>query len=519
MRNLLCILIIGIGLYACAEPVKDKEQHILLTVERNYKIPKSEEIDIVVGWQELSKQLVGVRPAHINIVDQHFGDTVRFSFVRQGKKIAQLVLHAKIPSKEAIYTFKIENSKPKTEPNNFIDSLYSVDTRLTLTFLRPFIPIKNNRKSTAQRIAESSIMLYPDVKDFTIISPGKWTYEHGFFLNAVYELSELVDNQSYQSYTRRWADYFLTEDGAFREGVYNMEEYRLDDILPGRLLLNLYQQTKDIRYKTAAETLIAHLINQPKTSEGGYWHKEIYTNQMWLDGIYMADVFATQYARMMDKPEWYDAAVHQIKLMHQKAYDPQTGLYYHGWDEDLNPVWAHPERGHSPEFWSRAIGWYMMALVECLDNLPADYAGRQDIIALLQHLAESVLKYQAASGLWYQVLDKAGQPGNWQETSGTAMFAYAFAKANRLGWLSKQYLDAAQKAYNGILENYLYEDAQGILYLNQTGKVASLNLKNSKGDYDYYINCERRINDYKGLGALLYAALELELRSGDKDNH
>jgi unsaturated rhamnogalacturonyl hydrolase len=168
-------------------------------------------------------------------------------------------------------------------------------------------------------------------------------------------------------------------------------------------------------------------------------------------------------------------------------------------------------KGTSPEFWGRAVGWYMMALVECLDYLPADHSERSDIEAILNELSESVLKYQDKNSLlWYQVLDKGSNEGNWIETSCSAMFAYAFAKGNRLGVLDDPYRDVAGKVVNALFDQYVYEDSSGNIHLSQTVKVGTLNIKNSKGDYDYYISTERRLDDYKGIAALLFACIELK---------
>jgi unsaturated rhamnogalacturonyl hydrolase len=183
---------------------------------------------------------------------------------------------------------------------------------------------------------------------------------------------------------------------------------------------------------------------------------------------------------------------------------------YHGWDEAKNPVWAHPEKGTSPEFWARAIGWYAMALVECLDYIPADHPEREEVIRIFKNVCESILKFQhTGDNLWYQVLDKHDRPDNWPEASASAMFAYTFAKGYNKKYLGEQFKASADKAYDAILNSFVFIDEQGNLHLDQTVKIGTLNPKTSKGDYQYYITTERRIDDYKGLAALLYASMEL----------
>src|SRR6218665_1270209 len=183
---------------------------------------------------------------------------------------------------------------------------------------------------------------------------------------------------------------------------------------------------------------------------------------MWLDGIYMGDVFSSHYAALFNKPEFFDEAIHQIKLISEHTTDPRTGLMYHGWDESKNKVWADQQKGTSPEFWGRAIGWYITALVECLDYIPENHPQRKEVITILQKLAKSVLNYQdAKSHLWYQVVDKGSQPGNWIETSASAMFTYAFAKGYRKGYLDKTYYAAAKKSFAALINDYIYFDDEG----------------------------------------------------------
>jgi len=268
------------------------------------------------------------------------------------------------------------------------------------------------------------------------------------------------------------------------------------------------RQRMDHKYQVIADTLMVQLENQPKTKAGGYWHKEVYPNQMWLDGIFMADVFTAQYAVAFDKPTLLDEATRQVKLVYDYTLDSATGLMRHGWDESRNSGWADPS-GKSPEVWCRAMGWYAIALVEILDYLPPNHEDRARLIAILKSISATLLHYQDPSGLWFQVVDKAEQERNWLETSGSAMFAYAFAKGNRMGYLDGTYRAAADHAVQSILDNYVFVDSKNNLHLAQTVKVGTLNTKDSDGSFRYYTTTERRIDDYKGLGALLFATVEM----------
>ena len=214
---------------------------------------------------------------------------------------------------------------------------------------------------------------------------------------------------------------------------------------------------------------------------------------------------------MFDKPEAFDEAVHQIELIYKHTKDPKTGLLYHGWDESKSLVWANPETGTSPEFWGRGIGWYMMALVDVLGYMPEDHPERATVINILKELSASLAKFQdPKTGLWWQVVDKIEKPGNWIETSCSAMYAYAFAKGNKNGYLPDEYMEKAKTAFNALIDGYVYFDDNHHFYLTRTVKVGTLNTKHSDGSYDYYINVDCRINDFKGTNAFLYLAMELE---------
>lgn len=383
---------------------------------------------------------------------------------------------------------------------------------LNINFLTPaalYIAKHGDPAKWTEAIAQSIITTYPNPADLEIFSKGKWSYTNGLFLNALSEIQEKTKNPEYFKYIKAWVDLFVTESGQLNPAKYEREIYELDNIPPGRLLIYLYQQTKDERYRKAAEELIDQLNHQPRTTDGGYWHKKVYTNQMWLDGIYMADVYLAQYASAYKEPKYFDEAVKQIELIYRHTLDSKTGLLYHGWDESKSLRWANPQTGASPEFWGRAIGWYMMALVDVLDYLPANHPERNNILKIFRNLSSSLANYQDTTGMWFQVVDKGKVPGNWLESSCTAMFAYAYAKGVQKGFLETGYTQKALKAFNGLVNHEVYFDDQGKVYLNGTVKVGTLNPKVSDGSYNYYIGVDRRINDFKGVGAFLYLALAL----------
>lgn len=390
-----------------------------------------------------------------------------------------------------------------------IKSLDSFTNNVQVTWLQNVTQFNIDTIVWSKTVANTFMDLYPDACNLEVFAPNEWTYTNGFFINALCELYEHTGNSIYFKYAKNWIDCFVDENGKIAE--YDKAKYRLDDILPGRTLLYLYQVTKESKYKTASDTLANQLLNQPKTNDGGYWHKLSYPHQMWLDGIYMGDVYSCQYAALFNKPQLYDETAHQVELIYKHNCDSTTGLLYHGWDESINKVWSDPVRGTSPEFWGRGMGWYLMALVDVLDYLPAEHPERVKIIDILNKTCKALINVQdEKSGLWYQVLDKGSRPDNWIETSCSAMFAYAFAKGAHKGYIPMDYLQQAKKAFNGLVNDYVYFDSDRRFYLTETVYVGTLNFKNSDGSYNYYINTDRRINDFKGVAAFLYLAMELE---------
>lgn len=509
MRRLILFFAVCFAL-ACKSEGSDR---VLVTVKRNYSIPKtSEKAVISVDLNRLRKYAPQLNQSVLNVTDQNFGKSITSKLIdtNHDKVPDVLVWDYTFESNEPIFTFLVDVIKGKKQ---VMSESIVIDPRLQIDFQIPFADFEKTQgaiKDIASKIVESTLNMYPNIADFPIYAPNRWNYEYSFFLFGSYRLGKKRNNQAFIDYPKRWVDSFI-DDNNFKEGVYDMREYKLDDVIPARLAIVFHHETGESKYKAIADTIALQLKRQPKTSDGGYWHKEIYPNQMWLDGVFMGDVYSMQYAQAYNQPQWYDEAVHQIKLIYKHTVDPKTGLLYHGWDESKNPVWANPKTGASPEFWARAIGWYVMALVECLDYLPADHPERKDVVKILQDVCAAVKKYQSVkTKLWYQVVDKETQPGNWIETSSSAMFIYAFAKGNRQGFLDKSYLTTAQQAYDALLKNYVYFDDRGNLHLDQTVKVGTLNPKTSKGDYQYYITTERRIDDYKGLAALLFASIELD---------
>lgn len=367
-------------------------------------------------------------------------------------------------------------------------------------------------KPLSQQMAATIMELWKDsMKVKADGQPAPWSYEQGVALEGFEVLWKNTADARYFDYIKRAMDFFVQEDGSIRRLKAN--EYNIDNVKNGRSLILLYHVTNQYKYLKAAQILRNQLKTHPRTSEGGFWHKNIYPHQMWLDGLYMAEPFYAEYSAAFNDPAAFDDIAKQFILMEKHSRDSKTGLLYHGWDESKGMKWADSITGRSPNFWARAMGWYAMALVDVLDNFPETHPKRDTLISILNRLSIAVEKVQdPASGLWYQVMDKPTGKGNYVESSASCMFTYAFAKGVRKGYLNDSYLKAAKKAYDGIKKEFVEKRSEGKINLKGTCAVAGLGgRKYRSGSYDYYLSEPVTTNDPKGVGSFLLAANEMEM--------
>ncbi|XID91258.1 glycoside hydrolase family 105 protein [Paenibacillaceae bacterium WGS1546] len=327
----------------------------------------------------------------------------------------------------------------------------------------------------------------------------RWHYHQGVFLCGMEKLLEAENgNPRYERYIRGYADALIDRDGNF---LFARDE--LDAIQAGLLLFRLDERGEDRRYRIAADKLRALYGTLNRTAEGGFWHKDKYPGQMWLDGLYMGGVFALKYALAYGDGGLIGMALHQEKLMREKMKDGRTGLLFHAWDGKRQAAWAHPVTGCSPELWGRSLGWYGLALAEFLELLPRETPGRAELEEALGEFVRAILRYQDPdSGLWYQVVDKGHLPDNWLETSCSSLFVYAIAKAARLGLAPADALRAAKKGYEGLIGR-LRTDARGGWVL------PDICVGTSAGDYANYVSRPTGDNDLHGVGAFVMACVAM----------
>ena len=367
-------------------------------------------------------------------------------------------------------------------------------------------PLSQQMAATVMDIWADSLNLNPEQP-----KPVKWAYDQGVILEGIDGIWKATGKGEYFNYMQKSMDFFVTKEGSISR--YKQEDYNIDHIKNGRSLLTLYKVTGQIKYFKAATLLWEQLKKHPRTAEGGFWHKKIYTQQMWLDGLYMGQPFYAEYASLIKDSAAYDDIAHQLILMEEKSRDPKTGLLYHGWDSSKQQKWAHPITGQSPNFWGRAMGWYAMALVDVLDNFPESHPRRKELLGILVRLADAIKKYQdKSSGLWYDVLDKQQEEGNYREASASCMFVYSLAKAVRKSYLPQKYFAVAHAGYEGIKKEFIEQRSPGKINLKGTVSVSGLGGKPYRdGSFAYYMSEKVITNDPKGVGAFLLASNEMEL--------
>ncbi|MGX7131605.1 glycoside hydrolase family 88/105 protein [Enterococcus songbeiensis] len=320
---------------------------------------------------------------------------------------------------------------------------------------------------------------------------GHFHYHQGVFLSGVFEIYLRTGEERYFDFVKDWIDSIVDSKG----NITWFDPEQLDDIQPGIILLALYQKTREPRYKKASDILANALANIKVNKEGGFWHKQSFANQMWLDGLYMVGPFAAEYAAMFHEEKFTEQAFQQAKIMEAKTKDLKTGLWFHAYDSLKTQQWANTDTGCSPEFWGRSIGWINIALLDEMKHLsPADYR-YQEMSRMVRELLLSLISYQSEEGRWYQIVDKEYLEDNWLENSASCLFTTAIYRAIQIGILSPEYLSFADKGYQGIVKSLKIHD-------NRV-EVGHVCIGTGVGDYEYYISRPVSVNDLHGMGAFL----------------
>lgn len=392
-------------------------------------------------------------------------------------------------------------------------------------------------KNYSQWMTESEMKRQPLSYMLDFSTRPKWSYVMGIELESMLDTYLKYGGDHIKDYCKLYTDTMINENGEIKR--YNLEDYNLDNIRTGHFVSRMYQHFPEEKNLKAMKTLMKQMKDQPRTKEGVYWHKAIYSYQVWLDGIFMGLPYSTLTAGMILPKEEaeaiYNDAIDQVKKTYERTLDPKTGLNRHAWDENRDMFWSDKETGLSQHCWGRAQGWYTMALIEILDALPEDHPRRHEVIDLLRKDLDAVINWQdKKSGVWYQVMDSPGREGNYLESTASSMFAYSLLKAYRKGYLGEKYRDAGIKAYRGILNNFIKINPDSTISLTNCCAVAGLGpglspsvlkaapkVKENKrrdGSYEYYLSEQIRDNDAKGIGPFIWASLEMEDLGYNTDN-
>jgi unsaturated rhamnogalacturonyl hydrolase len=378
----------------------------------------------------------------------------------------------------------------------------------TLTILFSLILAATQSQTLSEKVAATTMNIWKD--SFALdVKPAKWTYDMGVILKAMEDLWYKTGDVKYFNYIQKQVDFFIKDDGTIK--TYKFEDFNIDNVCNGRALMTLYKVTNQEKYWKAATKLSEQLKQQPRTKEGGFWHKKIYPNQMWLDGLYMGEPFYCEYANFTNDTAAFSDIANQFIWMEKHSRDAKTGLLYHAYDESKQQKWANKITGNAPHFWARAMGWYATALVDVLDYFPENHPKRKDLIAILNRLTIAIEKQQQKqSGLWFDIMNVTDKR-NYVEASASCQFVYAIAKGVRKGYIPATKITIAKKGFEGINKEFIKEE-NGQTNLYGTVKVSGLGGNPYRdGSLDYYFSEPVITNDPKGLGVFIAAAVEMEI--------
>lgn len=362
-----------------------------------------------------------------------------------------------------------------------------------------------------EMIMRKSTPEYP-IWNIEKIREGKkatWDYIDGCMIKAVLEMYSITGDKKYLEFADGFVDFKVNDDGSITG--YNADELNIDNVNAGKTLFELYDLTGKEKYRKAMDNIYSQIQKMPRTAEGNFWHKKIYPNQVWLDGMYMGQPFYMEYDTRFGGKDHYEDIKNQFANVIRIMKNPLNGLYYHAYDSSREAFWCDKVTGLSQNIWLRAIGWYSMALLDTYEKAdPEETEIRKLLSDAFKDLCSSMIKYQHESGLWYQVVNFGGMERNYLETSGSSIMAYALLKGTRLGLLPEEYREYGIKAFRGVTRDRLTVDEKGDIHLDGICLVAGLGGNNNRpGTYDYYMSEPVVKDDAKGVGPYLIAYTEM----------
>lgn len=338
---------------------------------------------------------------------------------------------------------------------------------------------------------------------------ASWDYIDGCMIMSLLELYKVSNNPKYLEFSEKYIGHRVQEDGTIVG--YNKDELNIDNINEGKNLFTLYDLTGKEKYAKATANIYQQILEMPRTKEGNFWHKQIYPNQVWLDGLYMAQPYYIEYEKRFNDKKNYEDIFNQFFQVEKHMKDKETGLYYHAYDSSKTMFWADKETGLSKNFWLRSLGWFAMALLDTLVIADSSYKGCEHLSKMYRDLIDSMLKYQSPEGMWYQVPNFPDREDNYLETSGSSIMAYCLLKGARLGYLPANYAEYGKKAFEGICNKYL-STVEGEMSLGGICLVAGLGPQDNPrrdGTYEYYMSEPIVKDDAKGTAPFLLAYAEM----------
>lgn len=349
------------------------------------------------------------------------------------------------------------------------------------------------------QLAETIMKRYPHPDNYPYRS---WSYPQGLMLMGFVHLYEKSGDQRYKEYALKYADFHVSSEGK----LYRFTGSSMDDMMAGAVIVWAYRETGEERYRLACEEILSKFKDFPRTSKGGFWHSRNAVSEMWVDGVFMGGMFLTHYGALIGKAEaCFGEVVNQLDVIHECCHK-QGGLLYHAWSERPKTPWANRLTGCSTDVWSEGLGWYTLILAETVRLMPDHLPGKERVTGQLTELLDTLSQLQSfENGLFYQVVDKGEDPENWTDTSGSAMFLYAFAQAVQLGIGDcKTYEQVVKRCYQGIQQNCVCNEKGLIDVLSACDGLCVQN------NYDAYITYPRVVNAKEAVGAALWASVLLD---------
>jgi rhamnogalacturonyl hydrolase YesR len=364
------------------------------------------------------------------------------------------------------------------------------------------IPKIISQSNLSVSVANSFIQQYPNPDSICWKSnTNHFSWQAGYMMFTMEKLWLATKDSTYFNYIKRYVNQQVFEDGS----IPDFKPVALDNFIPGYAILFMYEQTGLEKYKIAAETIRSGFDTYMRNSDGGFWHGNWAKNQMWVDGVYMGQIFLLRYANTVgDTAYCYNEIMKQMTLIVDHC-QLHNGLLLHAYDESRKAIWADKTTGLSPFVWSEGLGWYAVLIADALEYFPKNASRFATLLNILQKLCNGLKEVQdSKTGLWFQVVDQPNAPGNWNETSGSGMFTYLIQKS-----IQKEYINAnvytpiVNKAYKGLITKAI-DKGDGKIDIIDCSSIGV------KPTFEAYINSPKEVNSFAPVSSFILGTLSVE---------